>query len=430
MNAPVQKNDSTSQMVLPQSNLFPKDENTNEESECSSIAGWIFQTLVWISIIILIIGIIINNKQIMLGGGISFCVSYLIYLILEFCSPTCQYLMNIRDGESMYEKMGKLFITAPVINFYAECYHYQTRHYTTRDNKGHVHHHSSQTKVVTHTESYNLPYYSFKDVSGLFLLNLNEAEVKQKIYIKLHLKKEINFADTISYSDYINQKDLFWKRNRYLDSRMNFTETRNIPGMKEYNLVKIGTFEPKFFSLCWYVLSVLFTVGQFYRKYIDSFCIYQTFKIRKLISTRYNLLEEQYIQQYQPLMPQLNLVVQQYNYEPKNTGYCSKDVEPVLPTKEEIEQAEKYQDQIPNYGITSNDGVIQDIPQFNEPDYNIPPPAFVSIGGNVDLNQNEINNNQNIPMSHDYIKGDFSGNNNGVNSNQIQVQIAQNNDFL
>ena len=33
-------------------------------------------------------------------------------------------------------------------------------------------------------------------------------------------------------------------------------------------------------------------------------------------------------------------------------------------------------------------------------------------------------------MSHDYIKGDFSGNNNGVNTNQIQVQIAQNNDFL
>ncbi len=77
----------------------------------------------------------------------------------------------------------------------------------------------------------------------------------------------------------------------------------NIPGMKGYNLVKIGTSTPKCFGTCWYVLSVFLPLGGFYRKYVDSLCIYKKFKIRKLISTRYNLLEPQYIQKYQPLMP-------------------------------------------------------------------------------------------------------------------------------
>ena len=404
------------QMLFTDSNFITKNDET-KEGQSFFYTLWIFQTIIWLSIIAIIVGKIINNKYVLIIGFIFFGITYPIYIIIQFCSTTCQYLKNINTDQNMYEKMGRLFITPPVINFYAECYHYVTHHYTTRDKKGHTHRRSTTRKVVTYRDSYNLPYYSCKDVSGLFLLNSNEAEIKNKIFIKLNLKKEINFADTISYSDYIGQKDLFWKRNRYLDRYMDFRETRYIPGMEEYNLIKIGKLKPKCFGTCWFVLSVLLTVGQFYNKYIDSFCIYQKFKIRKLISTRYNLLDEQYIQQYQPLMPQLNLVVQQFNYDPKNTGYCSVDVEPVLPTKEEIEQAEKYQDQIPNYGITSNSGVIQDIPQFNNPNYNVPPPAYISIGGDVGLKKEQINRNQYIPMNQDYIKGDFNQNNNVVNQN-------------
>ena len=288
----------------------------------------------------------------------------------------------------MYEKMGRLFITPPVINFYAECYHYVTHHYTTRDSKGHTHRRSTTRKVVSYRDSYNLPYYSCKDVSGLFLLNSNEAEIKNKIFIKLNLKKEINFADTISYSDYIGQKDLFWKRNRYLDRYMDFRETRYIPGMEEYNLIKIGTLKPKCFGTCWFVLSVLLTVGQFYNKYIDSFCIYQKFKIRKLISTRYNLLEPEYAQNYSQMVPALNLVDKTLYYEPSNTGYCSSDYNIDLPTKEEIEQAEQYQDKIPKYGITSvggEIGIVQDLPSSFNQNYNIPPQVSISTNGDMNL---------------------------------------------
>ncbi len=46
-------------------------------------------------------------------------------------------------------------------------------------------------------------------------------------------------------------------------------------------------------------------------------------------------------------------------------------------------------------------------------------PAFVSIGGNVELKQNEIKRNEIIPMNHDYIIGDFDGNVAGDNPHDI-----------
>ena len=162
-----------------------------------------------------------------LGGGTALGVSYLIYIILEFNLPTCQYLGNINNEKRMYEIMGELFISPPMINFYVENYHIE-KDLSRR---------SKPVKYVTHKDSYNIPYYSFKDVSGLFLFNQNDEKAKKKIYIKLYLKPEINFSDPISYSDYINQKELFWRRNRFLDSLMAFKETRYILRMKRYTLV-------------------------------------------------------------------------------------------------------------------------------------------------------------------------------------------------
>jgi hypothetical protein len=323
--------------------------------------------------------------------------------------------MNKQGDQGMYSQMGKLFSTPPVINFYAECYHYETHHYTTKDSEGNVEHHTEQRKVVTHRDSYNLPYYSTKDVSGLFLLRMDLAQAKKKAFIKLHLQKEVNFADSISYMDYLSQKDLFWRRNRFYDVHMDFNETRYIPGMEKHNLVKIGNEDPSSVAIGWYILFVILTFGQFYKQYVDSFCVFQNFKIRKLVSTRYNLLEPQFIQQYQPLMPALNLVVEQYSYQPQETGYCSSDVQPVLPTQEELEKAKQFENQIPNYGLTSNGGVIQDIPEFNDQNYNTPPPGFTSMGSQYSLEQSQINTNPNVNMNPSYLTGNYNAASNSPN---------------
>ena len=392
----------------PEQMMLPQDKKTRSGNCCLSFSCWLFSLATWASLATLIISAITNNNELLGPSGGIFAFCYIVYLILEFCSPTCSYLMNKQGDQGMYSQMGKLFSTPPVINFYAECYHYETHHYTTKDSEGNVEHHTEQRKVVTHRDSYNLPYYSTKDVSGLFLLRMDLAQAKKKAFIKLHLQKEVNFADSISYMDYLSQKDLFWRRNRFFDVHMDFNETRYIPGMEKHNLVKIGNEDPSSVAIGWYILFVILTFGQFYKQYVDSFCVFQNFKIRKLVSTRYNLLEPQFIQQYQPLMPALNLVVQQYSYQPQETGYCSSEVQPVLPTKEELERASQYNNQIPNYGLTISGGVIQDIPQFNEQNYNVPPPSFTSMAGDAVLNQNQINQNQNVNMTPTYMSGNVN----------------------
>jgi hypothetical protein len=169
----------------------------------------------------------------------------------------------------------------------------------------------------------DLPYYSTKDVSGLFLLDVNQTVNKNKMFIKLHLLKEINFADEISYFDYLMQKDSFWRRNRFRDVHMDFHEKRNINGFNENNLVQICDTKPKCFHCGYYVLWTIIPFVQFYKRYIDSFCIHQSFKIRKLISTRYNLMNEQYVNQYSHMSPAININNQLHTYNSLHTGYCN-----------------------------------------------------------------------------------------------------------
>ena len=96
------------------------------------------------------------------------------------------------------------------------------------------------------------------------------------------------------------------------------------------------------------------------------------------------------------MMPCLNLVTETFNYEVQNTGYCSSDYQVNLPTQEELESAQQYQSNIPQYGITScggDIGIVQDLPPTFQVNYNLPPPNFTSIGGDVALSQDQIRSN-------------------------------------
>lgn len=247
-------------------------------------------------------------------------------------------------------------------------------------------------KVTTYKDTYTLPYYSERDVSGLFYLNCNMAYVRRKCYIKLNLEKEINFADEISCMDYENEKEYFWQRNRFRDSQFDFKETREIPGMKSHNLVKLSENEPYFASFMYFSLFTLLTFSELYKSWFDSYCIYQKFKIRKLISTRYDLNQPT----YQKLIPQLDCINQQYSYQPDYYNYINPNQKVKMPTPVELENAKKYQSWIPNYK-TSNGygstqpGVVLDCPEYSYYDATQPPPAFAPIAGDVALGQDYIN---------------------------------------
>jgi hypothetical protein len=421
-----------SQSIPVQKETLSKEEKNNEYM--LACVGWTAQLAIWISLILLIVGIIIGG-DIATVFIINFCVFYLIYILIEFCSPIFSYLSNIQLGDSMYNKMKILFANYPEIKFHCECYHKRRNRIVRKDSQGREDVRYEEERVTTYVDDYVMPYYSCKDVSGLFFLNIPEAQAKEKFFIKLSLGLEINFADAISYSDYIYQKEMFWQKNRFRDLYFDFNEKRTLRDYKKYNLVQIGNGIPKNVGKCYYALSVFLLYCEFYKRFIDNFCINQHYKIRKIISTRYNLLSQQYVVMYQQLVPSLNLIQNNYTYTTQETGYTNTSYNCQLPTEEELKQAEQYSSYVPNYQVCSVGGqmVVQDIPQFENMNYNIPPPKFDQYAGNVPLNQDQVistGNTQNTLLSqgsgNNLISGEqigYSGQ--GGYGQQIPQQIPQ-----
>lgn len=322
----------------------------------------IFQILVLLAFILLIIAaggekakLFENNSSIIYA---LFVLIYIIYIILEFCSSSCNYLIHKSTSEGIYNKIYRIVTSHPEIIFHCENYHFEySGNYNQRGNNRSAQKH----KVVTYREDYSMPYYSSRDISGLFILNCQKEVVQNKAYIQLELLEEINFADNISYMDYENVKNDFYMRNRPRDYYMDFYEKRHVPGLDRYNLVKIGDNEPFLVNICFFILATLFICAEFYKCYVDKLCVPQRFSIRKLISTRYDLNAPQIQDHYQYFMPALDLYNQQFTYEPKDYNYLNNDYNLDLPTKEELEKAEQYSSKIPDYQIQSYSYVNGDI---------------------------------------------------------------------
>ena len=378
-----------------------------EHNCCYHTACWIFQILSWISIVASSIIYSKNNDN--SAAFVAFGIIYLIYIILEFCSPTSKYLCHKSSDQGIYQKMGIHFQTPPEILFHCECYHYERRTHYSRDSKGRSHKRTSRVRVTTYRETYSMPYYSERDVSGLFYLNCDKAYAQQKRYIKLELKEEINFADVISYYDYERAKSAFWRRNRFRDVHFDFNEERRIPGLVHHNLVKLVKQEPCIVNYFWFFFFTILTIAEFYRILFDSYCVYQKFKVRKLVSTRYDLNQPV----YQVFVPQINLISQQYQYGQEYYNYVNQSYELQSPTKKELEAAKQYQEKVPDYKISSGGGqfqagVIEDNPGYCSYNPNEAPAEFAAVSGNVALSQNQICANGGPPP--DYNKPGFQFN--------------------
>ena len=377
------------------------DQGSQKEGNCCyNTICWTIQIACWATLILSIV--MYTKDPSSTDCLIIFGILYVFYLSLEFCSPTSRYLCNKSSDQGMYEKMGRNFRTPPVICFHCECYHYVTVTYYTRDKNGHRHRHTRREKRVTYRETYNFPYYSERDVSGLFYLNCEKAYIEKKHYIKLELKEEINFADAISYYDYDRAKSNFWRRNRFRDVHFNFWETRTIPGMEHHNLVKLTVNEPFMVNYFFFVIFTILTFAEFYVIYVDSFCIYQKFTVRKVVSTRYDLNQPV----YQIFIPQLNLISNQYQYDQDYYNYLNQSYQLQLPSQEELEAAKQYQNKVPDYQVSSFEGGLQskvviDNPGYSSYNLNEAPAEFAAVSGDVALSQNQINQNGGPPPGYD-----------------------------
>lgn len=180
----------------------------------------------------------------------------------------------------------------PSIWFYVECYHYETRTYTTRDSQGRTRTTTRQEKVVTYTAKLEFVYDSCSDVSGE-LTGLEGHSIA-----KLDLSKSLVFADAATQSLYEATRDEFFKSNKYRDTHMSTLEQMSVPGFH----AKVNNFElggetkswkmlslvdphkrPALLHYGWYSLSMILVLSVPYRWWFDSVTSRVSFDIKKSI---------------------------------------------------------------------------------------------------------------------------------------------------
>ena len=370
--------------------------------KCYDIWGKILQVLILPAIAFLIVNLFLKFIE----SIVIICITiflYIAYLLVQKSSSMYSFLFHKTDEIGILDLMQSAVQTAPLIEFHCECYHIRRGRSTRRS--------------VTYEETSCLPYYSSRDVSGLFQLNKSGEAAKGKPYVKLMLIPEINFADELTYMDYDNFRTQMYNINRPMDKEMEFTEIRSIPGLNEFNFVCIGT-EPCCINIFLFIFFMIIPLAEFYKCYINLSCLEQTFKIRKLISTRYDLNQAQ--AQYQYLAPSFNLPIKQYVFESSNYNYINNNFKVKKPTNQEIHQAAKYKDKIPKYkcvnytNINGNIkvGIVKDDPCYCSANYNIgPPPNCIDMEPQFDDNSsNSYNNNSNSNSNNSSIRNNVYNN--------------------
>ena len=304
-------------------------------------------------------------------------IIYVLYVIIELCSHTSRFLLNKKSTYSIYNKLKELFSSSPVLQMSVSCYHFEKRTEEKKTNDGKIVQEEITERVDTYSEKRYFPFYSFRDISGLFRVDLNNEIFRNKTYIKLTLDTVISFADSISCYDYQIFKEQFINENRNKDMKMDFRENFYIHNLSRNNLIKIKDEEPFYFNFFFFFLCTIFTMALPYEIMLDNISIEGKYQIKKIISTRYNLNSYEYDGIYGNTIPAIKLGNNTYNFNSEDYGYDDQNAEINLPTMGEIENAKKYEEEIKKpiyddhlYNENNNVGYPDlDLPSQEEIDY-------------------------------------------------------------
>ena len=419
--------------------MLPSAQTRVCRKKVADIFGYILQVLVFAAAIAYIVSLITDIGIKSSNLLYILIIVYILYVICEFCSSLASFLCNKTDENGIKNIMENLVRTPPTIDFWCECYHYETRivrvgappkkgggrksgggapkrgaapHGAGGARRGPSHssgpkYRSKTRRIVTWRENAYFPYYSARDVSGLFEILDDRKSAMGKAYVKLEVLPEINFADAITYWDYENFRTDFYNRNRWRDQYMDYRETRDVPGLNPLNFIRIRDTEPCGVNICMFIIFTILPFAEFYKCYVNSFCLNQSFKIRKLISTRYDLNQDQ----YNYFVPSFNIPAGQQAFDASYYNYINNDYQLKQPTSEELSQAAAYQDRIPKYECCSYTsikgdikvGVVQDLDSgyCSKNIDDAPPPNCQDVqspNGN-DMNMNNMNMNMNMNMN-------------------------------
>ena len=152
----------------------------------------------------------------------------------------------------------------------------------------------------------------------------------------MELGKEINFNDEMTLYDAEKIKNELYSKNRFKDICISVTIERIVPSLKNYYLINLNGQDYLLLKKWIYITCFILTFDQLYTLYLESLCSYQFFVIRKIISSRNNVLENE---KYSKFTTGYTINNNNFVAERKSIGGISTDIEPELPTEEEIEKA-------------------------------------------------------------------------------------------
>ena len=350
---------------------------------------WALQILTWIFFLVFIILLLCDISAFAMFLAF-FLVAYGAYIVLELRSSTAKMLRNINSIEGINEKMRKYFSTPPKIELKCEVYIEYEVPMSFTNNNGITYTRYVKQRELVRIITLDFPYYSAKDVSGLFSLD-NKAAAENKSFIKLELIEEVEFADTISYMDYFFEKNVFYEINGGLKSNDNnvFSESRAIEGMNNQNLIKIDDSTSLIINFPFFVISTILMFAELYKPCLKYFWYEQKFKVRKIISTRYDLNQPDIDTKYQYISPKIYLHSQIVNLQPQEYNYLNNECPVEQPTKEELEMSKVFQDVIPVYRILNNGVILDDNTQNNNNN---------NESYNNNIGTNEENNKRDIDL--------------------------------
>jgi hypothetical protein len=318
--------------------------------------------------------------------------------------------------------MKSLFFTPIRVVFSVTCYHYEWR--TTGSGKNRR---TKREKIVTFTGEQDFAYYSWKDISGPFLVDSSTAMVDESIiFVKLKLACDYLPHDQYTTTDLNIQRNNYFSSNRHRDQYMDTATNVVLPGMKEFNLVKVSDKEvPCFFGIWWFVFfTFIIPVAQIYKYYINSVCSFQYFVIKKEISTRVNLNLPEFSGRFESEAPKILLNRQTTNFYQDNTGLLHDN--PDLPNEKDLEIGEHNKVWVDNNNFDENfESVnVNTNNSYTNINSNNNNNAFISVNVNsnkefqVPFNNFSNNNYSNLTNS-----GNSDNQNNKVKENELSEKI-------
>eukprot|EP01022_Parablepharisma_sp_SALTPOND_P008704 TRINITY_DN136732_c0_g1_i1.p1 TRINITY_DN136732_c0_g1~~TRINITY_DN136732_c0_g1_i1.p1 ORF type:complete len:346 (+),score=5.80 TRINITY_DN136732_c0_g1_i1:113-1039(+) len=273
---------------------------TSSEGTAFRAWSWFISIALWASLLFLLASALSSNKTFIIPALITSGIFYVAYLISALLAPTFRYFLNPTTGADIYGYMQKIFYSPINLSMFVQCWHNQTTFHEEKDSQGRTHTVTKTVRVNTHSASENFHYKSWRDVSGRFILDTSGAmRSQQRAFIRVHLGLRLELANDGTKVDFEQQKASFINRNR-LDQYQDYHERVTMENFNKYNFVKVSDYEPEYFGAWWYVLFAVLGGAEFYKKYVEKFCIEQAFEVVKVVSTRRDLNA---VAEYNPMVP-------------------------------------------------------------------------------------------------------------------------------